>query len=431
MSGTENEVNGELRTGIVSGLTFVNRPVQYYDVDGIALFEGDINLGTTEEVEQQTATCMSLGAAQNVTTAPDLRWPNGVVPFEIDVGLPNQDVVHEAIAHIQDHTVVRFVVRSAEADYVRFVPHPSVNDSRIGRVVGEQLIRLTGGFIRGTVVHEILHCLGVWHEQSRADRDQYIRIQWENILPDKVSNFDQHVNDNHDVGGYDYGSIMHYPRDAFSKGGDTIVPLDPNAQIGQREGLSPLDVDAVRFLYSPWALAKPPTTSVPDLTGLDVAGVVNSLGAAGLHAVWFYQYSAAPAGTVIGQDVAAGSEWPAEAPIGVTISLGADPDPHLRLEPFDKNAQDKRFLDPPELLKPYTQIPYPQPFTLATENADQDAAPQPGQVTPTLVVQLEKILSTLAWANAVHALSPADKECWAGIAAVYARLVARLGESST
>lgn len=403
MSGTENEVNGELRTGIVSGLTFVNRPVKYYDVDGIALFEGDINLGTTEDVEQQTAACMNSGAAQNVTTVPDLRWPNGVVPFEIDAGLPNQQAVLDAIAHVQDHTVVRFAARSGEADYVRFVPHPSVNDSRIGRVGGEQEIRLTGGFIRGTVVHEILHCLGVWHEQSRADRDQFIRIQWENILPDKVSNFDQHVNDNHDVGAYDYGSIMHYPRDAFSRGGDTIVPLDPNAQIGQRDGLSPLDVEAVRFLYAPWALAKPPTTTVPDLTGLDVAGVINSLGAAGLQARWFYEYSATAAqGTVIRQDVAAGIEWPSGAPIPVTISLGSDPDPHLRVEPIN----------------------------LGIEDTDQ-CAPEAGQLTPTLVTQLEQILSTLTSANLIHALSPADKECWAGIAAVYARLVARVQASST
>ena len=38
-------------------------------------------------------------------------------------------------------------------------------------------------------------------------------------------NFDQHISDGDDVGTYDYGSIMHYPRDAFSiDGSDTITP---------------------------------------------------------------------------------------------------------------------------------------------------------------------------------------------------------------
>ena len=68
-------------------------------------------------------------------------------------------------------------------------------------------------------VHELGHALGLWHEQSRSDRDAYIQIVWENIDEAHRYNFDQHLNDGKDFGVYDYQSIMHYAADAFSKTG--------------------------------------------------------------------------------------------------------------------------------------------------------------------------------------------------------------------
>ena len=41
----------------------------------------------------------------------------------------------------------------------------------------------------GIVLHEILHAAGFWHEQSRMDRDQHVKILWHNIQMGKGDQF--------------------------------------------------------------------------------------------------------------------------------------------------------------------------------------------------------------------------------------------------
>jgi hypothetical protein len=114
--------------------------------------------------------------------------------------------------------------------------------------------------------------LGLWHEQSREDRDQFVTIQLHNVTPGMEHNFAQHISDGDDLGPYDYGSIMHYGPLAFSQNGQpTIVPRDPNVTIGQREVLSDHDVRTIQALYCG---TQPPTCS-----GERVDGSVTQAGA--------------------------------------------------------------------------------------------------------------------------------------------------------
>jgi len=72
--------------------------------------------------------------------------------------------------------------------------------SQVGRQGGQQNISI-GPMCeqRGVVMHEIFHALGRWHEQSRGDRDSYVKVNTENIMPGKnnvivtIINF-SHVN---------------------------------------------------------------------------------------------------------------------------------------------------------------------------------------------------------------------------------------------
>lgn len=54
--------------------------------------------------------------------------------------------------------------------------------SSIGRSGGKQRLSLGKGCERkGTAIHEFMHALGFFHEQSRLDRDKYVTVYWNNI----------------------------------------------------------------------------------------------------------------------------------------------------------------------------------------------------------------------------------------------------------
>lgn len=65
--------------------------------------------------------------------------------------------------------------------------------SSVGRVGGAQAVSLGPGCLYvGIVMHELMHAAGFWHEQSRADRDNYITINMANIQNGMEFNFQKY-----------------------------------------------------------------------------------------------------------------------------------------------------------------------------------------------------------------------------------------------
>ena len=126
----------------------------------------------------------------------------------------------------------------------------------VGSRYYQQMSLARGCFRRsGTIQHEFLHSLGIYHTQNRWDRDRYVDVLSWNIIPRKKRNFYKQPKSEADSFGlpYDYSSVMHYGGRSFAnnKNYPTIVTKDRRYQdrIGQREGLSEGDVRLIRKMY--------------------------------------------------------------------------------------------------------------------------------------------------------------------------------------
>ena len=267
----EHLVSTQVKKSYITGRTFGLKEVTYAAVDGQAIFEGDIVLGSVAEMEtvkQQVENPPPDSEAAVVLSGSQFRWPDGVVIFRIDASLPNRQRVTDAIQHWEANTNIRFRQRTTEANFVTFVPGGGCS-SQVGMRGGEQFITLGANCTTGNTIHEIGHTVALWHEQSREDRDNFVTINRANIQAGLEHNFDQHITDGDDIGRYDYGSIMHYPRNAFAINPaiDTITPKpNPNVAIGQRDALSAGDIAAINSIYPRKAILGDTSTNGPAMT---------------------------------------------------------------------------------------------------------------------------------------------------------------------
>ncbi|XP_063890657.1 seminal metalloprotease 1 [Helicoverpa armigera] len=199
-------------------------------------FQGDILLNDkqAELLMQQYA---GVGA-RNAFIWPNKKWPRNTVVYEINNEFTQAQVqaIRASMAEIEEHTCIRFRRKTRfDRNYVLVTGRPGcyatlgywedmgMHTMNIGKAnPGE------GCFINAIIIHEWLHIIGFEHLHSTHDRDNYVHILWENMVPDGHYNFekfDTDTVDNMDV-PYEYASTMHYDRyGSTANGKPTMLPI--------------------------------------------------------------------------------------------------------------------------------------------------------------------------------------------------------------
>merc|ERR1712048_223352 len=165
-------------------------------------------------------------------------------------------VIAAAVADYHKHTCLKFQKYSSKPSGPHiFFTTGSGCSSPVGRRSYGNSIRLARGcWYKGTVMHEIGHSIGLFHEQSRPDRDNYVTINWNNIVDRAKFNFNKLTTSRIDSRGtpYDYDSMMHYGSYFFSKNRQITIQTknsEDQNRIGNRKGFSKIDIQQINKMY--------------------------------------------------------------------------------------------------------------------------------------------------------------------------------------
>lgn len=260
----------EVHTGLWHG-----RVVNYTIENGRAISEGDIILGQVDPLPDAGAIPNSVGVAY-----ASYLWPkvDGVatVYYQINSSSGDQTNIGAAITqfNLDFPGLIQWVAWNPEAPQSPTYVEINLNGAATGVCEAEEGYQPKftqpqpmGGASNcavGTILHEMGHVIGLWHEHERSDRNTYVTVNYNNVIKGSWSNFELLGDNAQNLTLYDYASVMEYPPFSFSRnGGPVIESIPPGIPMSGSEGVpvpttpdySAADKEGIERLYG-----TPPTS---------------------------------------------------------------------------------------------------------------------------------------------------------------------------
>jgi len=266
---------GETKTGIWRG-----RLVTYQVINGRDIHEGDIILDNVQPVTAGMGGVKpdSIGIAYS-----QYMWPKVgsvyEIPYVIDPSSGDVANIDAAISAYNSALtgVIQLVAHGSETNYIDI--NMVVGDesgeceaTEGDANIGEQVVTGSETCTVATILHEFGHVTGVWHEQSRPDRNNYVTVKYGNVIKGSWGNFEQVYDNAQELTPFDFASVMEYPAFSFTRnGGPVIESIPPGMPLSNLVGYSAADIEGIERLYG-----APPTkvtvTSNPPGLGVIVDG---------------------------------------------------------------------------------------------------------------------------------------------------------------
>uniref|UniRef100_A0A915Q593 Metalloendopeptidase n=1 Tax=Setaria digitata TaxID=48799 RepID=A0A915Q593_9BILA len=187
------------------------------------------------------------------------KWPNGRIPYVISsvYTLYQRATIARAISAYAARTCIRFTPReSFDIDYIIISKTNGcfADFAHVGG--GPQQVSLTDECLNyATVIHELMHVIGFIHEHQRDDRDYFVNILWQNIIPGASTDFEKltSLRLSHYGESYDYFSIMHYESTEGSRNGENTIEAKIQAVtplMGRTADFSSSDIKRINRAYN-------------------------------------------------------------------------------------------------------------------------------------------------------------------------------------
>lgn len=219
--------------------------VTYEKKDGLNFFQGDIVLTDKQLAEDNPV---------NKGGASFSRWPGAKIYYTVasNMGSINANKITSAVNEYNTKTNTQWIPRTNQTNYVEFIFGSSSGSdgwAHIGFQGGRQNISLDQYISVGSVIHEMGHAVGLYHEHARKDRDQYVSIQWNNIQDGQAYNFNMY-NSGTDIGPFNINSVMMYWPNSYSKNGQPTIKRANNTNFTyNRTGFTTGDINTINTMY--------------------------------------------------------------------------------------------------------------------------------------------------------------------------------------